>query len=260
MTTLEELRHRLHGRIPTIVTSVILLILVVSLFYLLFKTLQLERKHHQIWENSQLDEDLPRLRADISKLDQGYSDLNTNVSQLDETYNVLLTSREMSAQIDQVVPGLRRLLNSLIRNQHSIICPEGWLMFAKQCFFFSTNSVAWRSANRSCTNVHATLAIVTSLQLQNFIISYDSFSRWIGLTDLEKVGAYHWVDGTPLVTGFWARGEPNHRGVERCVTKGAKGNRRRWSNNQCTAHRRWICQMSSFQHLLRSFDLGAVLN
>ncbi|GCB84836.1 hypothetical protein scyTo_0025514, partial [Scyliorhinus torazame] len=67
-----------------------------------------------MWENSRSDEGFPKMRVDIGKLDRGYSDLNANVSQLDETYNVLLASKDMSAQIGQVEPGIRRLLNELI--------------------------------------------------------------------------------------------------------------------------------------------------
>ncbi|XP_038636971.1 CD209 antigen-like isoform X2 [Scyliorhinus canicula] len=255
MTILEELRRRL----PTIIMGVIILMMVICIIYLLVKTQQLEDKYNQIWGNSHPDEGFHRLRADIGKLDRGYSDLKTNVSQLDEGYKDLLSTGK-STQIGRAVLGMRRLLNSAINNEYAIICPVGWYIFAKQCFFFSYDSADWRSANSSCTQANAMLAIVTNLQLQNFITAHDANIRWIGLTDLEQVGVYRWVNGAPLVTGFWSAGEPNNPGVERCVTKGARHELNLWSNNYCTLRRNWVCQTSSFNHMVWSFGLGAVLN
>ncbi|XP_038636290.1 C-type lectin domain family 10 member A-like [Scyliorhinus canicula] len=201
MTILEELRRRVQGLIPTIVTSVILLILVICLFYLLFKTWQLERKYDQMWGTSQSGEGVSKLRADVRELDQGYIDLKAIVSQLDETYSMLLAIKEKSAQLHRTAPEIRRLLGSLIFNQYNFICPEGWSIHGGHCFFFSSDIMDWYGANSSCTQANAVLAIINSLTLQNFITHHDSINRWIGLTDLEQVGVYRWVNGTPLVTG-----------------------------------------------------------
>ncbi|XP_078060950.1 uncharacterized protein LOC144486806 isoform X2 [Mustelus asterias] len=125
--------------------------------------------------------------------------------------------------------------------------------------YFSTELSDWHGANNSCVANYSTLAIVTSQSQQNFIENHDSEKRWIGLTDLDQVGDYVWVNGERLGKGFWARREPNNPDEERCVTKGAQFEPGKWNDDVCSVRHRWICQTSSSEYLARRFGLEALL-
>jgi len=45
-----------------------------------------------------------------------------------------------------------------------------------------------------------------------------SFEKvWIGLTDLDHVNYFTWVDGSEVKFTRWGFGEPNGGEIERCV-------------------------------------------
>ncbi|ETE67151.1 antigen-like protein E, partial [Ophiophagus hannah] len=48
--------------------------------------------------------------------------------------------------------------------------------------------------------------------IQDFVIQTLKNSIWLGLTDTEKEGTWHWVDGSPLKERSWREGEPNNGG------------------------------------------------
>ncbi|XP_067883052.1 CD209 antigen-like protein C isoform X2 [Heterodontus francisci] len=205
-----------------------------GLIYLLHKTIVLNQTYQGLQRTS-------------NQLRQGYSNLLANLTQINHSHG-------------RTVAGARKLLNSAIDNGCSIACPSGWSVYNKTCYYFSTNLTDWFNANKSCARLNATLVIVKTPGEQDFIANLDFEKRWIGLTDLHVDGVYRWVNGDPLVTGFWARGEPNNPGVEHCVTKGARFDAKRWNDDLCTAYHRWICEVPCFVYLAWEFGLEAMLN
>ncbi|XP_038637364.1 C-type lectin domain family 4 member M-like [Scyliorhinus canicula] len=160
----------------------------------------------------------------------------------------------------QTLARVREMFNAVVADATVIKCPRDWQDFNNTCYRFSTESGGWHNANRSCVLNNATLAILSSLGQQEYVMNYDREKRWIGLTDLEELGVYRWVNGDRLVTGYWALGEPNNAGVERCVTKGARFHPNKWNNDVCTTQHRWICQITRFDYAARHFGLEALLN
>ncbi|XP_038636630.1 asialoglycoprotein receptor 1-like [Scyliorhinus canicula] len=223
---------------------------------------QLEQSYNHLHTNySQLEQSYNHLQTNNSQLEQSYNRLHTNYSQLEQRYNHLHTNCSQLKEVSvQTLDRVRVLLNAVIDNGISSTCPVGWQEFNKTCYHFSAERGHWHNANSSCVAKNTTLAIVTSQGQQNFIETHDRDKRWIGLTDLEQVGVYRWVNGDQLVMGFWARDEPNNAGVERCVTKGARYDPNKWNNDVCTTVHQWICQITRFDYVARQFGLEVVLN
>ncbi|XP_078063466.1 uncharacterized protein LOC144489476 isoform X2 [Mustelus asterias] len=229
---------------------------------------QLEHRYNSLQANyNQLKEERNSLRANYSQLEEGHNSLRANYSQLEEGHNRLQANysrlehdySRQNKSCGQLLVRTRELLNTLVDDGINSTCPWGWSEFNKTCYYFSTEPSEWHGANHSCVANNSTLAIVTSQSQQNFIANHDSEKRWIGLTDLDQVGVCLWVDGERLGKGFWAMGEPNNRGVERCITKGARYHPNKWNNDVCSARHRWICQTSLFEYLARRFGLEAFL-
>ncbi|XP_078061158.1 uncharacterized protein LOC144486994 [Mustelus asterias] len=229
---------------------------------------QLEEGHNSLQTNySQLEEGCNSLQTNYSQLEEGYNRLQTNYSQLEEGHKILQANysqletdySRQNKSYGQLLVGTRELLNTLIDGCINNTCPWGWSEFNKTCYYFSTELSEWHGANNSCKANNSTLAIVTTESQQDLIARHDTKTRWIGLTDLDQVGDYIWVNGERLGKGFWAMGEANNRGVERCVTKGARFHPSKWNNDLCSARHRWICQTSSFEYLARRFGLEALL-
>ncbi|XP_078061685.1 uncharacterized protein LOC144487463 [Mustelus asterias] len=226
------------------------------------------RNHHQLQaKHSQLEHSYNSLQADDNQFGKGRSSLQTNYSQLEHRYNSLRANysrlehdySRQNKSCGQLLVRTRELLNTLIDDGINSTCPWGWSKINKTCYYFSKESSDWHGANHSCVANNSTLATVTTESQQDLLANYDSEKRWIGLTDLDQVGVYVWVNGEQLGKGFWDFGEPNNQGKERCVTKGARYHLHKWNNDVCSARHHWICQTSSFECLARRFGLEALL-
>ncbi|XP_074550618.1 uncharacterized protein LOC141808130 [Halichoeres trimaculatus] len=131
---------------------------------------------------------------------------------------------------------------------HGKICPSGWRSFEYSCYFTYTVTKTWNQARESCQNQGAELAIVKTRQEMDFIngLFQSNIEAWIGLTDKGAEGQWIWVDGTPLTTTFWAKGQPNsHNGVNQdCVEFWHRGsNSGEWNDENCNLAQYFICEM-----------------
>ncbi|XP_013364635.1 PREDICTED: CD209 antigen-like protein 2 isoform X3 [Chinchilla lanigera] len=79
-------------------------------------------------------------------------------------------------------------------------CSWDWTFFQGKCYFFSKSQRNWHDSVTACKEAGAQLVIVESAEEQSFLqhISKSKGRSWIGLSDLNKEGAWHWVDGSPL--------------------------------------------------------------
>ncbi|KAK7475687.1 hypothetical protein BaRGS_00033058, partial [Batillaria attramentaria] len=127
-------------------------------------------------------------------------------------------------------------------------CDEGWYLFEDSCYYFSNTLTSWNQARKACQRMKADLVIISSEDVQNFILRLQPYgesssaSSWIGLTDGQREGYWTWVDGSPLISYTnWRRGEPNNMANEDCVEiefyfRGS------WNDNRCSRSRSFICQ------------------
>lgn len=132
-----------------------------------------------------------------------------------------------------------------------IECPADWLLFNSSCYFISRMILSWSSSQSYCQRQGAHLAIILTAEEQTFIWNllprghWNAF--WIGITDSHTEDEWKWVDGTPLVGGFWEEGEPNNHIDEDCgniiktnvLTRVAV---RSWYDAPCSMSRYFICE------------------
>uniref|UniRef100_A0A287D5S7 CD209 antigen-like protein E n=1 Tax=Ictidomys tridecemlineatus TaxID=43179 RepID=A0A287D5S7_ICTTR len=123
-------------------------------------------------------------------------------------------------------------------------CPWGWEAFQGNCYFFSRTLGTWENSVSSCQDMGAHLVIINNGAEQRFLRYWDirkSQRTWIGLSDHNNEGSWHWVDNTPLQLSYWKEGEPNNAGNEDCVELFVED----WNDNKCTAQNFWICERPS---------------
>nr|XP_057903301.1 C-type lectin domain family 4 member M-like [Doryrhamphus excisus] len=133
-----------------------------------------------------------------------------------------------------------------------IVCPMEWLLFNGSCYFISRLFRHWPQSQSYCESKGAHLAIIQTAEEQTFL--WDQLPRghwnayWFGITDGHTEDKWTWVDGTPLVGGFWEEGEPNNHIDEDCgyMVKTRVLERvaiRSWYDAACDMYRPFICEM-----------------
>uniref|UniRef100_I3NER0 CD209 antigen-like protein E n=1 Tax=Ictidomys tridecemlineatus TaxID=43179 RepID=I3NER0_ICTTR len=156
---------------------------------------------------------------------------------------------EGAASQEQVLSGLEQVRQQLTWINTSLAalcrpCPWGWEAFQGNCYFFSRTLGTWENSVSSCQDMGAHLVIINNGAEQRFLRYWDirkSQRTWIGLSDHNNEGSWHWVDNTPLQLSYWKEGEPNNAGNEDCVELFVED----WNDNKCTAQNFWICERPS---------------
>ncbi|KAK7898234.1 hypothetical protein WMY93_019087 [Mugilogobius chulae] len=99
-------------------------------------------------------------------------------------------------------------------------CAENWVRFGSSCYLISFQNKNWFRAKSYCETEGGHLAIILTAEEQTFL--WDRLPRghwnsfWFGITDSHTEDQWKWVDGTPVVDGFWEEGEPNNHINEDC--------------------------------------------
>ncbi|XP_052321034.1 CD209 antigen-like [Oncorhynchus keta] len=87
-------------------------------------------------------------------------------------------------------------------------CPQDWIRSCCSCYYISPDEKTWEDSRKDCQTRGANLVIINSREEQALIKAFNK-RAWFGLTDIEVEGTWRWVDGTPLTTSYWTKGEPN---------------------------------------------------
>ncbi|XP_061597452.1 perlucin-like protein isoform X2 [Cololabis saira] len=131
------------------------------------------------------------------------------------------------------------------------VCPTGWLVFGTSCYLISKQGKTWSGSRSYCQRQGGHLAIILSAEEQTFL--WNLLPRghwnpyWFGITDGDSEDDWKWVDGTPLVGGFWEVGEPNNHINEDCgyIVKTRVLERvpiRSWFDAPCEMSLPFICE------------------
>ncbi|KAJ4927768.1 hypothetical protein JOQ06_015570 [Pogonophryne albipinna] len=131
------------------------------------------------------------------------------------------------------------------------VCPVDWHLFNSSCYFISRNTRDWPESQSFCQSKGAHLAIIHTAEEQTFLWNllprghWNAF--WFGISDEHTEDTWKWVDGTPLVGGFWEDGEPNNHINEDCgyIVKTRVMQRvaiRSWYDAPCTMYWPFICE------------------
>ncbi|XP_060948349.1 C-type lectin domain family 4 member M-like [Limanda limanda] len=151
--------------------------------------------------------DMATVTATISRLLQEKKQLQVQIDELLVKLAVMMATKAPEPEPTEPAPP-------------PIVCPRGWHLFNDSCYLIPVLKRNWRDSQKYCEIQGAHLAFIHSAEEQTFL--WDLLPRghwnafWFGITDQETEDEWKWVDGSPLVGGFWGEGEPNNHNNEDC--------------------------------------------
>ncbi|XP_078146874.1 uncharacterized protein LOC144542971 [Centroberyx gerrardi] len=181
-------------------------------------------------------------------------------SRREEMDLMLVDMRSMNEayhSLDRYCPVVNQKTNERICKK----CHDSWKLFQTKCYYFSSRTLAWRSSRAWCQTQGGDLLIINSQQEQTFIFGTSqameqaSTRVWIGMTDAEMEGEWHWVDGSPVTSDqqYWLSGagratEPddwkldNPLGEDCGHIDSSESELTSWMDGSCDVPYRWICE------------------
>ncbi|XP_076708731.1 C-type lectin domain family 4 member D-like [Callospermophilus lateralis] len=126
-------------------------------------------------------------------------------------------------------------------------CPIGWEGFQSNCYLPFNDNKTWAESERNCSEMGAHLATISTEAEQNFMTKFldRRFSYFLGLTDEDMEGQWHWVDQTPFNPhmAFWHEDEPNNFQEEDCVVIVNVQDKWAWNDFPCNFETSRICKI-----------------
>ncbi|XP_004451243.1 C-type lectin domain family 2 member B [Dasypus novemcinctus] len=114
-------------------------------------------------------------------------------------------------------------------------CPDDWIGFYNNCYYFSEEERDWNSSRDSCISEHADLTIMDTMKERDFLMRHKGSSdHWIGLK-LTGIQIGKWVNGATFSKWF------NVSGNEECAYLSDGG----VASARCYAERKWICRKNA---------------
>uniref|UniRef100_A0A8C8HI39 C-type lectin domain-containing protein n=1 Tax=Oncorhynchus tshawytscha TaxID=74940 RepID=A0A8C8HI39_ONCTS len=122
--------------------------------------------------------------------------------------------------------------------------------FSCSLYHISKGTKLWTESRQDCLRRGADLVIINSREEQVFIHELIDKGFWIGLTDRDEEGIWKFVNGTPLTTVYWMRGEPHsYQGKdEDCVEQWTSFSNPEdsWCDTQCSELRLEVCEKVAY--------------
>lgn len=111
-------------------------------------------------------------------------------------------------------------------------CPDEWIRFQDDCYYFSKQEENWNLSRYKCSTQHADLATIDTREEINFLIQHKCTSdHWIGLT-MTKNQTGQWVNGNRFNKWLDVKGDG------KCAYLGDGG----VATARCYTERNWICR------------------
>ncbi|XP_054843831.1 lithostathine-like [Eublepharis macularius] len=134
-------------------------------------------------------------------------------------------------------------------------CPEGALLFRRNCYEVFSNALPWRSAEKECQTLEegAHLVSIQDIQELRFLSSYlrrqnAGYNVWIGLHDPVSYRGQNWAwsSGTPYdpSASFWNGWRPSSYS-SLCVAISPSGSSR-WIQRDCSNPFPYVCKYRPF--------------
>lgn len=201
-------------------------------------------------EISKLESDYKNLVKQEETLNQKFRKTMSNYS-VSECNNQTAERERLQKNYEDLSEERNRLqldIERLNTTMHAKRCLSGWRKFENSCYFYSSVKKTWAKAREYCQTKGAELSILTSRQEMRFVngLLRSSQEVWIGLTDEGVEGRWKWVDGTPMTTSFWGKGQPNsHGGKEQdCVEFWQRAlGPGEWNDESCTISQYFLCEI-----------------
>ncbi|KAG7214485.1 hypothetical protein INR49_022997 [Caranx melampygus] len=199
-----------------------------------------------------LQENFNVLKKAADDLQASYTSLSQDKKELENTCKNVTVERDLlRVRVDNLTVErdlLRGQTDELNATLTRKTCPTGWQIFQYKCYFTSVSKKTWRLGREYCRTRGADLAIIKTQSEMAFINGLYGTEKevWIGLTDEKAESQWTWVDGTPLTTAYWAKGQPNsHEGKNQdCVEFWHRASGiGDWNDESCNIEQFFICQM-----------------
>ena len=129
-------------------------------------------------------------------------------------------------------------------------CMDYWTSFNGKCYRYYNLLKTWYDAELYCINMGGHLVGINDRAENDFVNFLTSGPQnddiwghvvWIGFTDMFEEGDWNHVDESFYGFHNWAHGEPNNHNDEDCGETNF-GGRGLWNDEQCTVHRRFVCE------------------
>ncbi|KAM9203266.1 LOW QUALITY PROTEIN: C-type lectin domain family 7 member A-like [Mergus octosetaceus] len=99
-------------------------------------------------------------------------------------------------------------------------CPETWLQYGANCYYFSKERKTWQESKASCSALESRFLKIESKKELDFVMksaqSY-SYSFWTGLSHNGSEGPWLWEDGSAFSTDLFQIQETSSRPFLECV-------------------------------------------
>ncbi|XP_072526727.1 C-type lectin domain family 4 member E-like [Salminus brasiliensis] len=194
-------------------------------------------------ERDQLKNSNKNLSEERNQLKNSNKNLTEERDQLKNSFQCLIGERDpLNKTLSKECLLLQDIDADLVKwleKLHS----DKWRTFNSSYYYFSTVGKNWNEARQDCRARGADLVIINSREEQEFINKQMEYG-WIGLSDTEKEGQWKWVDGSPLTTVFWRKGEPSdHEGKENCAVFSKLDQRQNfWNDVRCSDTAKCVCE------------------
>ncbi|XP_043191028.1 lectin BRA-3-like [Amphibalanus amphitrite] len=146
-----------------------------------------------------------------------------------------------------MTPSLRALLVtlSLAVSVSSEGCPSGWVAFRDSCYYRSTYTIEWETANEICAAIQPAARqpsvhdLVTDAFIAETLLGGDR--AWLGLSRVD--GVWSWSDGSADDWHYWYCDQPGPTG-DACVITNYAGTGK-WATYRCIDPHYFLCQVEA---------------
>ena len=130
-------------------------------------------------------------------------------------------------------------------------CETGWESFGTDCYFISSEKLAWNEAWGFCRTRDSHLVEVDEKDKTDFLVQSCKalYEVWVGGNDRDKEGTFVWQTSKKTVPSvYFYPGEPNDsRGFENCALMYCQGVRVSKLNDYiCEEKMNFICEKSKY--------------
>merc|ERR1719402_1635295 len=159
----------------------------------------------------------------------------------------------MAPNVAMIVLALLLLLVATAASEEREVCPSPFVKIGTECYSLLLHNHNWADARIACSDLApsgevADLAKLDSCEqhskLWQYILMNDhKTTYWVGSTDENEEGFWHWVDGSPVDMSppmlQWVDGQPDGGTGQNCLT--LDGGQLR--DLECTRTYYAICQL-----------------
>ncbi|KAF7247290.1 Pulmonary surfactant-associated protein A [Varanus komodoensis] len=120
---------------------------------------------------------------------------------------------------------------------------NGKIVLAGSKLFATTEKTAdFDDTVRLCRTAHGKIAFPMNKEeneaIMSFVQRFDTYA-YLGITEGQVPGKFHFLNGAPLNFTNWYRDEPSGKGTEKCVEMYTDGT---WNDKQCDKFRLTVCE------------------